>query len=104
MIETPEFVIGQEITSTVTFRNRSTGALVDPTTVTWIIRTPAGIETSYVYGVASQVTKTTTGTYVGTIQVLGEGIHTSRWNGTGAAKGSDEEWFRGQKSNLEDPL
>lgn len=104
MIKVPEFVVGQQIAVTATFRNATTGALVDPTTVTWIVGEPDGTETSYVYGTDSEVTKSATGTYVGTIRVEQDGQHTSRWNGTGAAVASDEEWFTGQKSNLDAPI
>lgn len=103
MREMPEFVIGQEITSTVKFRNKTTGALVDPTTVIWKWRTPSGVETTYTYGVDSEVTKTGTGEYVGTITILEYGTHASKWKGTGAAVGADEEWLKGQKSLLDAP-
>lgn len=99
----PEFVVGQQITVTVTFRNRSTGVLVDPTTVTWRVRKPDGDEATYVYGVASQVTKTGTGTYVGTITVDQPGTFTSNWKGTGAVIGADEEHFEGHRSSMNSP-
>lgn len=104
MIEVSEFAIGQQISSTVEFRNVTSGSLVDPTTITWKVRTPAGIETSYVYGVASEVTKTGTGIYVGTIRVQEFGLYASRWNGTGAVVASDEEHFRGARSSLDAPI
>ena len=104
MIEVPEFVIGQQIASTVQFRNATSGSLVDPTTVTWIVRTPGGVETSYVYGTDAEVTKTGTGIYVGTIRVEEFGLYASHWNGTGAVVAADEEHFRGQRSSLDAPI
>lgn len=99
----PEFVIGQEITSTVTFRSRASGALVDPTTVTWRVRKPDGNELTYVYGVAAQVTKTGTGIYVGKITVDQAGLFASNWKGTGAVIAADEDHFRGHESSLNSP-
>lgn len=56
--------VGQQSTATARFYTDATEAtLVDPTTVTFLFRTSAGVETSYVYGVATEVTKTATGIY-----------------------------------------
>lgn len=103
MSDIPEFEIGQEISATATFRNRDTGALADPTAVEWIVRTPAGVETVYTYPHAV-ISKTGTGVYVGRVRILERGIHTLRWNGTGAVVASIEGHVRGKKSNLEEPL
>ena len=53
-------------TMTVTFKN-SAGSVTDPTTVTFTVRSPAGVETAYVYGTDSQVTKSSTGVFVLTL-------------------------------------
>lgn len=54
--------IGQQSVATATFRNDA-GTLADPSTVTFLFRTSAGVETDYVYGTDSEVTKTSTGVY-----------------------------------------
>jgi hypothetical protein len=54
--------IGQQSTATASFYNDS-GTLTDPSTVTFLWRTAAGVETSYVYGTATEVTKLSTGVY-----------------------------------------
>ena len=57
--------VGQQSTATAKFYTDDTAVtLVDPTTITFLFRTAAGVETSYVYGTAPEVTKTSTGIYV----------------------------------------
>ena len=56
------YQIGQQITWTGEFKNNA-GTLADPDDVTFVWRTPAGVETSYTYGDDAQVTKTATGVY-----------------------------------------
>jgi hypothetical protein len=55
------YVIGQQLVHTATFTDDA-DALVDPATVTFQLRTPAGAETSYTYA-AGQVTKVSTGVF-----------------------------------------
>ena len=61
-------VPGNVFRATVEFKNRLTDQLADPTTVTFIVRTPAGVETSYVYGVAPEVIKSAIGRYYMDVQ------------------------------------
>jgi hypothetical protein len=55
----------------------------DPTTVTLVIETPAGVETTYTYAL-SQVTKASTGSYYKDIALTESGYYKYRWTGTGA--------------------
>lgn len=102
--EVQEFTIGQQITSTVQFRNRTSGALADPTTITWTWRTPSGVETEYVFGTDAEVSQASVGIYVGTIMINEEGLFTSKWRGEGDVIAADEEHVRGARSSLDAPL
>ena len=56
--------VGQQSTATAKFYTDDTEVtLVDPSTVTFLFRTSAGVETDYVYGTDAEVTKTATGIY-----------------------------------------
>lgn len=56
------YVIGQQSTHTATIYDDD-GDLVDPSTVTFKVRTPAGVETSYVVGADSQATRVSVGVF-----------------------------------------
>jgi hypothetical protein len=76
------FDVGDKPVFTATFKNTAE-ALTDPSTVIFIWRTPAGVETSYTYGVDSQVTKTSTGVYAfAAPTVAASGRHWCRAKGT----------------------
>jgi hypothetical protein len=56
--------VGQQSTATARFYTDATEAtLVDPATVTFMFRTSAGVETSYVFGTDAEVTKSAVGVY-----------------------------------------
>lgn len=63
----------------------SDGAYFTPTTITFKARTPAGVDTSYVYGVASEVIQYAVGVYALTVTVTSAG----KW--TVAAKGENDD-------------
>jgi hypothetical protein len=74
--------IGDKPVFTAKFYDTS-DVLTDPSAVSFIWRVPAGTETTYVYGTASEVTKSATGIYVfaaPTITV--QGRHVARAKGT----------------------
>jgi hypothetical protein len=84
MAQLAAYDIGDSPVFTVTFRNISE-VVTDPTTVTFMWRVPAGTETSYVYGVASEVAKTSTGVYTFTPPTIAvSGQHSIRAKGVGA--------------------
>ncbi len=77
--------IGQQSVVTATFRNDA-GTLTDPSTVTFLWRTSAGVESSYVYGTATEVAKTSTGIYTFTAPTYAVvGPHQVRVKSTGPA-------------------
>lgn len=70
---------------TATFKN-STGVLTNPTTVTFYVRTvlPNSTETSYVSGVASQVTNPSVGVFVLSLTITEQAAYLVRPVGTGS--------------------
>ena len=77
-----------------TFTDPNDGdAPIDPTTVTVIIKTPAGVVTAYVYGVDAAVKKAAVGDYYMDVSANEAGQDTYRWIGTGVAQAADEESF-----------
>lgn len=84
-----------------------TGAYADPTTVKVVTRNPSNTETAYTYGVASEVTKTSTGIYVFTFPQFTSthaGAWYIRWNGTGAVTASFEDTFTVRSTAFTTPL
>ena len=65
------------------------GTPTDPTTVTLVVTTPAGVATTYTYG-AGEVTRASAGAFYRDVALGAAGIWTWRWVGTGAAAGVDE--------------
>lgn len=75
------YIQGCQVRVTSTFTDFN-GANTDPTTVTFKIHSPSGLETTRTYGV-SGITKTGTGVYYSDITLDEEGEWTYRWVGTG---------------------
>ena len=64
----------------------------DPTTVTLVIETPAGVETTYTYA-AAQITKASTGNYYKDIVLSESGYWKYRWTGTGTVATVDDDVY-----------
>lgn len=74
--------IGDRPRFTATFRNEA-DALTDPSTVTFMWRTAAGTETSYVYGTNGEVVRSSLGVFVFTPPTITvAGAHTCRVKST----------------------
>lgn len=73
------------IRATVTFANTS-GTATDPDTITWTLRAPSGVETDYVYGTDSEVTRSSAGVYVLAVALDQSGQWDVRARGTGAVE------------------
>ena len=67
----------------------SSATLTDPTTVTLLVETPAGVQTSYTYA-AGEVTKDSTGVFYRTVTLNASGQWIIRWTGTGAVASAGE--------------
>ena len=72
------YEIGDEITFAAVFAD-SDGTETDPSDVYFRWRDPAGVETSYHYGVDPELTRTGTGAYEAWLRPLVPGIWYRRW-------------------------
>lgn len=98
----PPWNIGDEVEVGYTFKN-SAGVATDPTAVTLKIQTPAGVETSHVYGTDINVTRSGAGIYAYPLEFAESGIYTIRWIGTGAVVKADEETIPVKPSRFATP-
>jgi hypothetical protein len=73
---------GQVVRATGSFKDAS-GTLVDPSVVKLRVRTPAAAVTEYVYGVAQDLIKDSTGVYHFDIVLNAGGLWKYRWVSTG---------------------
>lgn len=96
------YYVGSKIKFRVRFFDKETGLLVDPTTVTIIIKDPALTETSYVYG-SSGVVKQAVGIYYYPRIVDQSGRWSYRGVAAGAAEGAAEKSFDVTVSNFTNP-
>lgn len=73
---------------------KASNALVDPTAVTCEVKNPLGTETTYTYGVASELTKSSTGVYIMAIDTTSySGEWRFRWKGTGTNQAAEDGNF-----------
>lgn len=84
------YSVGQRVNFTVAFKLPGTDTFVDPTTVTFRIRTPeTGVATSYVF--PATIVKTAVGMYNVDYTLDFPGDWYARWEGAGAYVGA-KEW------------
>ena len=87
-----EFVKGNVVRCSTTFTNLA-GAAIDPTTVSFSFKTPAGVTTTYVYPTDAQLVKDSTGNYHVDISADTEGTYYWRFFSTGTGKAAYEGSF-----------
>jgi hypothetical protein len=76
-------------------------ALIDPTTVSVKIRTPAGVDTTYTYGVNPEVLKESTGVYYININTTGQtGTWFAKWTSTGTGQGVGQTNFTVEATDI----
>jgi hypothetical protein len=85
-----KYIPGQSVRSTAEFRTIEK-VLTDPTTVRFMLRTPAGTETTKTHGVDVEVVKISTGRYRCDFAVSTKGDYVTRWKGEGALVTAGEE-------------
>jgi hypothetical protein len=73
---------GQVVRATGTFKDAA-GNLVDPSVVKFRVRTPAAVVTEYIYGVAGDLVKDSTGVYHFDVVLSAPGLWKYRWVSTG---------------------
>lgn len=85
------YAVDTEVRVTATFTVDD--AVTDPTTVTAVIRTPGGVNTTYVFGVDAELVKDSTGVYHVDVAADQAGRWVYRFVGTGAAAAAGERTF-----------
>lgn len=76
------------------FRDPENGdALVDPTSVTFKVKDPAGTTTTYVYGTAAQLVKDSMGKYHVDVNANAQGSWRYRFESTGNYQAAQEGTF-----------
>lgn len=98
-----DYNIGTAVRVTAAFTDVA-GAPGDPTGVVFKVRTPAGIETEYVFGVDVAVVKTGVGAYYFDIYLTTHGTYFYRWVGSGSIIKGFEGSLKVKRSYFEDPL
>ena len=78
---TNSYDVGDVVRSSVNFQTTS-GADVDPGTVTFKEMPPDGVVSAFVNGTATEVVKDSTGNYHVDVQLTLPGQHRFRWDGT----------------------
>jgi len=84
--------VGDAVRITNTFTNLA-GTATDPTTITVKVKTPANIETTYVYLTDAAVVRTSTGVYYIDVSLTEAGVWAYRFVGTGTVKAAKEGTF-----------
>ena len=87
---------GFQLQATFTKNNVNT----DPTTVTFKFKDPAGVITTYVFGVDPEIVKSAVGTYYMDVTVSDEGQFWYRIEGTGAVIAALEYPYIGIQSQF----
>jgi hypothetical protein len=80
------FSIGEKIRARVTYTDPDTDALTDPSSVTVVVRTPAGVLTTYTYGVDAALSKVSAGVYQVLITLSEVGTWKWKWTGSATEK------------------
>lgn len=83
MLRPGKLYVNTTLRLTINFRNDD-GDDVDPATVTFRLRSPCGVESTYVYGSDSEVTKSSVGDYAAEIVPDEAGRWFYRWQTTGS--------------------
>lgn len=93
------YPVGNTIRVTAAFTN-SAGTAIDPTAVYCTVLSPAGVTTTYQYGVDGALIKDSTGNYHLDIDASSAGEWRYRWYSTGTGKAAEESVFWVDDSDL----
>jgi hypothetical protein len=85
--------LGQKVRVSAPFTLLSDSSAVDPDVVKLSVRTPAGVTTTYTYGVGDTIVKDSTGNYHADISTTEAGVWVYRWFSTGNGQTAGEEEF-----------
>jgi hypothetical protein len=96
------YQIGDCVRLSASFRALATGALTDPTTVTFKTKVgESGAVTTYVYGTDAELVKDSTGVFHVDLPFTQAGTHYYRFVGTGAVKAAVEDELEVEPSQFE---
>jgi hypothetical protein len=96
-----DYVKGQAVRCRGLFTaNDSTGAGVDPPTVSFRYRKPSGTMTTLVYGVSNQVIRVAQGAYFVDLNADEAGVWEVRWDSAGQLIGAGEVDFSVDAGNF----
>lgn len=84
------FQIGDKLRITITFRDVDR-VISDPTTVRFLVKKPSGIESTYTFGVDSEVVREKVGVYHFDLPFDAADEWTYRWEALGDAAGAFEK-------------
>lgn len=82
--------LGNVVRSIATFGDAAGGAL-DPTTVTFRMRSPTGTLTTYVYGINAELVRMATGLYRVDLSLSEPGRWSYRWLSTGTGQAAKRD-------------
>jgi hypothetical protein len=85
--------LGDKVRVSGAFTLVSSGAAVDPDTVSLIVTDPDGLETTYVYLTDAEVVKDSTGNYHADISASAPGTWYYRWLSTGNGQAGEAKHF-----------
>jgi hypothetical protein len=91
--------IGDEVTVAAEFKSPS-GSFIDPTTVSFKIKDPAGVVTVYVYLTNGQLVRDSLGKYHVNVDAATVGKYYYRFFSTGSGKAAAEGSFVVDRSNF----
>jgi hypothetical protein len=86
------YIVGNLVHISVVFTTTA-GAAIDPTVVKCLVRTPAGVTTTYTYGTDAALVKAAVGSYYLDVDANAEGIWNYRWYSTGTGQAADDGVF-----------
>ncbi len=84
------FYVGDTVRISTDITDPSSSAAVDPTTVTFKVKSPSAVVSTYVYGTHTEVSKSGTGSYHADIPVTAAGRWLWRIEVEGVVDGVDE--------------
>jgi hypothetical protein len=97
------YYVGGSLRPTFTFAKLISGSWVatDPTTIKLKFKTPAGVVTTYTYGVDAQVVRSGTGVYYFDLSFTTHGEWWYRAEGTGAVEEAFEKYLNVRNSQFD---
>jgi hypothetical protein len=84
---------GTLVNCRATFTDPVSGSVVDPTTVTFRVKNPSGITTTWTYGPDLELEKESTGHYKAQVNANQQGSWSYRFESTGPYQGAREATF-----------